>query len=1100
VKHHELRQQSPESLEQLLKSYQYHQRMIKLKFRESDGILVGEENVIEKRCHLVSNDKNGILAEIQVDGTSKIGRILGIKQDTHDDNDDDADTHSTSKSKKKKKQKKKTSDNEGSSNRLRPPRLIVKFVDADMDADMNDDAPSPTTKIIDVGQITTVWKLIQPLESDKEKKQNPPDFVDRIRQTVDQYLPIDQVETILERKYKFHVSRGRNIIEGGGVTMNPKKQQQQGVLTKKQIDMITAATSIGHDNDNISFEDADALRTISDRVLKQCLRCGSKFSRLLDSFSVEEEMFYDKVEGTIVNEYTGNRPKTRNRPGRQATTVYDRLTFCATVLAEDIPNSGRFKRMPCMWLPNATANPSSSSSSALETSAAPESTGTTTTSYSSVTLVNGGYIVVDQSIRAAAEGRQFASKALANGGRFDPGTNDERILCRLESLACGENLRKAQQQNRQHSSGTPPPTVRLEVDVRSTLQVMQLPFTSEGAQEALIRMGRWTKTTKNQDKGNVDSYTEKNVEYARWSSSVLEASNWYTQMNTIRSNEMKTTILELRKQERDEKQQQQQQQPPPTPNSEKKIKKKKKLSSSSVLLEGRTDLTMLPCLCIDAERTSFRDDAFGIRTRASTGRKVATTTNARFEVLLHIADVSDIYASDPFVVGTSCANTAATEVTAAAVREKEELEGNPSLSTTTTTTKTIKQKQPNALIKQQRNYLQELEQAACSRIKSQYDLPVGPLHLLPTPVLGSLSLNVYKQDWTSDPQTWPTSWQTLNEEVGSVNRCVTVWVYIDEATGSILDMGMERTIISRPLALSFEHATNLLDASAEQQQKFPPLLAKARSLLTVVEKTIQIWEDARLQDSEVARGREERLQAKEFVSKQVYANKQQQYDTGGGGGRGNGRNKRRDDGADGSFQRTRGHLLVDSTMVLYESAFRMMRAKQKVMIPIQFSGQHKDGGGTRSASAPLRTYIHGLAQQQGLAVLCKYGGRPLSNEECKEVGRRATQSHNVRKRSWSATHGVKNHVSWQQMKAVQSLQTHLTNHHHNKNQHPAERIVPAISTGSNSEVVIQGVGAVALCKGIPGTLKTGVKVMVKILNVDEKKGKVVVALHSNDHE
>mmetsp|Transcript_27251 Transcript_27251/g.30609 ORF Transcript_27251/g.30609 Transcript_27251/m.30609 type:complete len:188 (-) Transcript_27251:61-624(-) len=187
-------------------------------------------------------------------------------------------------------------------------------------------------------------------------------------------------------------------------------------------------------------------------------------------------------------------------------------------------------------------------------------------------------------------------------------------------------------------------------------------------------------------------------------------------------------------------------------------------------------------------------------------------------------------------------------------------------------------------------------------------------------------------------------------------------------------------------------------------------------------------------------------------------------------------------------------------MVLYESAFRLMRTKHKVMIPIQFSGQHKDGGGTRSASAPLRTYIHGLAQQQGLAVLCKYGGRPLSNEECKEVGRRATQSHNVRKRSWSATHGVKNHVSWQQMKAVQSLQTHLTNHHHNKNQHPAERIVPAISTGSNSEVVIQGVGAVALCKGIPGTLKTGVKVMVKILEVNDKKGKVVVALHSNENE
>jgi hypothetical protein len=44
--------------------------------------------------------------------------------------------------------------------------------------------------------------------------------------------------------------------------------------------------------------------------------------------------------------------------------------------------------------------------------------------------------------------------------------------------------------------------------------------------------------------------------------------------------------------------------------------------------------------------------------------------------------------------------------------------------------------------------------------------------------------------------------------------------------------------------------------------------------------------------------------------------------------------------------------------------------------------------------------------------------------------------------------------------------------------------------------VIQGVGAVALCKGIPGTIKPGVKVMVRILNVDTQNGKVVVALDS----
>jgi len=272
----------------------------------------------------------------------------------------------------------------------------------------------------------------------------------------------------------------------------------------------------------------------------------------------------------------------------------------------------------------------------------------------------------------------------------------------------------------------------------------------------------------------------------------------------------------------------------------------------------------------------------------------------------------------------------------------------------------------------------------------------------------------------------------------------------------------------------------------------------------VVEKTIQIWEDARLQESEGARGCKERLQAREFVSKQVYANKQQQYDTGGGGDgrrrRGNCpcRNKRRDAVSDVSFQRTRGHLLVDSTMVLYESAFRLMRTKHKVMIPIQFSGQHKDGAGTRLASAPLRTYIHGLAHQQGLAVLCRYGGWPLSNEECKESEQRATQLQNFRKLSRSATNDVKNHASCQQMKVVQSLKTHLTNHH-NKNKNQEERIVPAISTGSDSEVVIQGVGAVALCKEIPGALKKGVKVMVKILEVDDKKRKVVVALYNNDN-
>ena len=59
-------------------------------------------------------------------------------------------------------------------------------------------------------------------------------------------------------------------------------------------------------------------------------------------------------------------------------------------------------------------------------------------------------------------------------------------------------------------------------------------------------------------------------------------------------------------------------------------------------LEGRTNLTQLPCVCIDAQRTSFRDDTIGIRLRSSTGRKVNKSAS-KWEVLVHIADVSDIY-------------------------------------------------------------------------------------------------------------------------------------------------------------------------------------------------------------------------------------------------------------------------------------------------------------------------------------------------------------------------------------------------------------------------------------------------------------------------
>jgi len=52
----------------------------------------------------------------------------------------------------------------------------------------------------------------------------------------------------------------------------------------------------------------------------------------------------------------------------------------------------------------------------------------------------------------------------------------------------------------------------------------------------------------------------------------------------------------------------------------------------------------------------------------------------------------------------------------------------------------------------------------------------------------------------------------------------------------------------------------------------------------------------------------------------------------------------------------------------------------------------------------------------------------------------------------------------------------------------------ATSTGRNNEVVILGVGAIGLCKGVKGTLKSGEQVLVQIDNIDPEKGLLNVSL------
>uniref|UniRef100_A0A7S4EQK3 RNB domain-containing protein n=1 Tax=Pseudo-nitzschia australis TaxID=44445 RepID=A0A7S4EQK3_9STRA len=835
---------------------------------------------------------------------------------------------------------------------------------------------SISDRLLPSGQI---WTMISENKDCKKKKKS----TDTICRQVQECLPINHVHESFECRYKYHVGRGRSA---------------QG-MTKKQINMISAAASVAASSDSSSFDETEELRVTIDRILKQCVRCGSKYSRLMDSESLEKWMFYVDVEGEIMKDYTRD------------TTLIERRIFCAKVLAEDADRAGRFKRTPCMWLPPSSSIDIDNDNDETAAASQPSSSTATTTT---LTLLNGGWTVVDQSVRAAAEARNFVDAEMKKGGGsgigiFAADPNNERILCRLESLACGEKLRK---QQRGGNGGS----IKLEVDVRTVLETMNLPLSSEGAQEALIRMGRWTKTGSNTEDGKTT------MQYERWSPEVLEAAKWYTHMDRFRRRTMKSEILKLRSENRKQKQ---------------RPAKKSSLST----LEGRTDLTNLPCICVDAQRVSFRDDAFGIRKRSSTGRKVKKAAS-EWELLFHIADVSDIFSPQSEVVGSPCASgTAAGQSTAA-----------------------------KTSIEDQKKHLQELKKAAQSRIRSEYNLPLGPLHLLPTNVLSSLSLDAFKQDWTSDPTTWPSSWQTMDRENGSVNRAVTLWVYIDERNGFILDMGFERSIISRPLALSFKTATNLLEASDEQQHKFPPMLAKARVLLSKVEQNIQKYNEYRMKTQDSARAREKKLASREFVSNQVYRGRN---------------NRRRDDGSDG-FQRSRGHKLVDSILECYESAFRMMIRKRKALVP-HHQGLNNDG---RSASSPLRTYLHGLAQRQALSILCGYGGEPINDKQCKEIGQSIRNAYTARQHVGGAIKGPKA-VSKQQLEAVRSLDFHLQNHPRSRN-----RVVPAISTGVNSEVVIQGVGAIALCKEVPGTIARGVKVMVKILEVDGKNGKLVVALDS----
>jgi exoribonuclease R len=306
----------------------------------------------------------------------------------------------------------------------------------------------------------------------------------------------------------------------------------------------------------------------------------------------------------------------------------------------------------------------------------------------------------------------------------------------------------------------------------------------------------------------------------------------------------------------------------------------------SIYKTRRVDLTRYPCLCIDAERTKFRDDALGLRPRADTGRPVLPGAS-KWEVLVHIVDVGDIYT----------------------------MHGATSLSDDDKMRLTL------------------LKDASKSRGTSRYDLPLGPLHLMPPRVLEALSFS----------------------HISSRQRCLTLWAYIDERDGNLLDFGLERTWVRNPVMLSYGEAAYLLDTLNPERE----VDAKERVLLLVLNRLLSRWSEAQMQNHEASQRRQERLM------------------------------KRHLDGrAAAGFT---SHKLVDAALELYSTGVSTLLRKSGAPIP-QAKGAESFRGG-RVATAPLRRYVDGQAQRQVLAVL--FGqGRRLSAKDCAEIGRVANMARN----------------------------------------------------------------------------------------------------------
>lgn len=376
-----------------------------------------------------------LLGEVYINGEISVAWVLAFQKSSNSASDDD------------------DGDSQHRIISYKEPNVLIRPLDGKGDRETS-------TMMIDFGQLTTIWeagtKIPQQLKDNKSSSEDSAvsALMDRIPETL--------VERALDRLYTSRVGLARSSSSNNG-------------LTKKQIHQLvqTAMTASNNDHDDPVVVDTDGVkREHFETILRKVLKAGRNFSRLVDS-----EMAAARLTDFQKAASFRKQPQQQRKSNTQVapSSLLNLRTAVSKLLAQDAKTGGRFKRWPSICISVESIRKK------------------TLDSIKSITIVNGGWLVVDQSIRASTEARKFAERILQQDGdssspaATEPSLTaaDERITRRLECLAMGEALMTKSGDDSSFET-------RLELDVREALQAMDLPQTPEGARLALIRMGRWT--------------------------------------------------------------------------------------------------------------------------------------------------------------------------------------------------------------------------------------------------------------------------------------------------------------------------------------------------------------------------------------------------------------------------------------------------------------------------------------------------------------------------------------------------------------------------------------------------------------------------------